>query len=275
MSYLSKIRFRRTPQSLPLAGQVPNSAGGHAWAVDDWARLRRFLVLGTEGGSFYASEATLTRENAAAVERCLEPRRPAHGRGDRRGQPRRPRAEERPGHLRARDGGRLGDERDPPGRARRAARRLPHRHAPVPVRDASSRSSAAGAARCAARSARGTRSARRTSSPTRRSSTASATACRTATCSASPTRARRSSAGNPTLEVTREHARAVRVDRPRRRHRRPPARWSTGFARAQAADDAGGGGRARPRVRPAARGGPRASTSPPRRCGRRCSRTCR
>ena len=72
MSYLSKIRFRRTPQSLPLAGQVPNSAGGHAWAVDEWAQLRRFLVLGTEGGSFYASEDTLTRENARAVQECLE-----------------------------------------------------------------------------------------------------------------------------------------------------------------------------------------------------------
>ena len=84
MSYLNRIRLGRTPQSLPLKGQVPNSAGGHAWAVDDWARLRRFLVLGTEGGSFYASEPRLTRENAAAVEGCLGARRPAHGRGDRR-----------------------------------------------------------------------------------------------------------------------------------------------------------------------------------------------
>ena len=32
---------------------------------------RRFLVLGTEGGSFYASQARLTRESAAAVEDCL------------------------------------------------------------------------------------------------------------------------------------------------------------------------------------------------------------
>ena len=48
-----------------------NSAGGFAWAVDDWTRLRRFLILGSEGGSYYASEWTLTRENAQAVERCL------------------------------------------------------------------------------------------------------------------------------------------------------------------------------------------------------------
>jgi 60 kDa SS-A/Ro ribonucleoprotein len=68
MSYLSKHGTRRAPQWLPLPGQVANSAGGHAWAVDVWTRLRRFLVLGSEGGSYYASEWVLTRENAKAVE---------------------------------------------------------------------------------------------------------------------------------------------------------------------------------------------------------------
>jgi 60 kDa SS-A/Ro ribonucleoprotein len=73
MSYLKRIRPRRPPQSEPIPGseQVPNSAGGFAWAVDDWTRLRRFLILGSEGGSYYASEWTLTRENAQALERCL------------------------------------------------------------------------------------------------------------------------------------------------------------------------------------------------------------
>ena len=45
MSYLT--RLRKTPQSAPLPGQVANSAAGFAWAVDDWARLRRFLILGS------------------------------------------------------------------------------------------------------------------------------------------------------------------------------------------------------------------------------------
>jgi 60 kDa SS-A/Ro ribonucleoprotein len=35
---------------------MPNSAGGYANAVDDWARLQRFLILGSEGGSYYATE---------------------------------------------------------------------------------------------------------------------------------------------------------------------------------------------------------------------------
>jgi 60 kDa SS-A/Ro ribonucleoprotein len=62
-----------TPQSRPIPGsaQVPNSAGGYAWAVDDWTRLDRFLILGSEGPTYYASEQTLTRENAEAVRRCV------------------------------------------------------------------------------------------------------------------------------------------------------------------------------------------------------------
>jgi 60 kDa SS-A/Ro ribonucleoprotein len=71
MSYLEKHGTRRVPQWAPLPGQVPNSDVGYSWPVDDWMRLRRFLVLGSEAGSYYASEWKLTRENAEAVERCL------------------------------------------------------------------------------------------------------------------------------------------------------------------------------------------------------------
>ena len=71
MSYLKQHGTRRVPQRVALPGQTPNSAGGNAWAVDCWTRLRRFLVLGSEGGSYYASEWTLTRENAKAVEQCV------------------------------------------------------------------------------------------------------------------------------------------------------------------------------------------------------------
>lgn len=64
---------KTTPQREPIPGtnQVPNGAGGFTWQLDDWARLDRFLVLGSEGGTFYVSEQTLTRENAAAVVRCI------------------------------------------------------------------------------------------------------------------------------------------------------------------------------------------------------------
>ena len=69
MSYLKSAL--RIPQSAPLAGQDPNSAGGYAWTVDEWTRLRRFLVLGSEAGSYYAAEWKLTRQNADAVARCV------------------------------------------------------------------------------------------------------------------------------------------------------------------------------------------------------------
>jgi 60 kDa SS-A/Ro ribonucleoprotein len=71
MSYLHRQGTRRVPQWVPLPGQVRNSAGGHAWAVDMWTRLRRFLALGSEGGSYYAQEWSLTRENARAVQECV------------------------------------------------------------------------------------------------------------------------------------------------------------------------------------------------------------
>lgn len=71
MSYLKQYSTRRTPQSEPLPGQVPNSAGGHAYGVDDWMRLHRFLVLGSEGGTYYIGERPLTVQNAEGVLRCL------------------------------------------------------------------------------------------------------------------------------------------------------------------------------------------------------------
>src|SRR4051812_35863032 len=72
MKFLGHFNTRRTPQSEPIPGSamVPDSAGGHAFAVDDWTRLERFLILGSEGGSYYATERALTVENAQAVVRC-------------------------------------------------------------------------------------------------------------------------------------------------------------------------------------------------------------
>ncbi|HEX2781743.1 MAG TPA: TROVE domain-containing protein, partial [Gemmatimonadaceae bacterium] len=69
----TRLRRLITPQDEPIPGtsQVPNSAGGFTWAVDTWARLDRFLILGSEGGTFYVGERKLTTENATAVAECL------------------------------------------------------------------------------------------------------------------------------------------------------------------------------------------------------------
>jgi 60 kDa SS-A/Ro ribonucleoprotein len=73
MSHLKRNGTRRVPRwaQTPDPGRVPDRSAGCALAVDDWTRLRRFLVLGSEGGGYDASERTLTRENAGAVERCI------------------------------------------------------------------------------------------------------------------------------------------------------------------------------------------------------------
>src|SRR5215831_13197210 len=74
MKLVRHFSTRKTPQSEAIPGsiQVPNSAGGYAFPVNDWVRLDRFLILGSEGGSYYAGERELTRDNAKAVLRCIE-----------------------------------------------------------------------------------------------------------------------------------------------------------------------------------------------------------
>lgn len=65
-------RDQITPQGEQATeGQVENSAGGFVFEITDWSRLDRFLILGTEGGTYYISERKLTRDNAKAVLRCI------------------------------------------------------------------------------------------------------------------------------------------------------------------------------------------------------------
>ena len=61
------------PQSQPLdERQVPNSAGGFVYKIDNWARLNRFLVLGSDSSTYYQKAADLTRENAKCVTACFD-----------------------------------------------------------------------------------------------------------------------------------------------------------------------------------------------------------
>lgn len=72
--YAQHFSTRATPQSEPVYGKgmVQNAAGGHVFGVDCWKRLERFLILGCEGGSYYASERQMTRENAVSVLECAD-----------------------------------------------------------------------------------------------------------------------------------------------------------------------------------------------------------
>ncbi len=72
-NYINAVNKKVTPQSEQAdPKQAKNSAGGFSFQVDDWTRMDRFLILGSEGGSYYATEHKLTAENAKCVERCLQ-----------------------------------------------------------------------------------------------------------------------------------------------------------------------------------------------------------
>lgn len=66
MMFTKQWKPNMTAQDQPIvgAGQAPNHAGGYAWALSPWQLLDRFLILGTEGGTFYVGEQKLTEGNA-------------------------------------------------------------------------------------------------------------------------------------------------------------------------------------------------------------------
>lgn len=65
---LATINTRRTPQSEQAdERQAKNHAGGFTFTIDDSARLRRFLTLGSTGGTYYTGERELTKDNADIV----------------------------------------------------------------------------------------------------------------------------------------------------------------------------------------------------------------
>jgi 60 kDa SS-A/Ro ribonucleoprotein len=59
------VAVYRTFVSGKLAGQVRTHEGGVAFSVDKWTRLARFLVLGSDGGTFYVGEPECLDEDAA------------------------------------------------------------------------------------------------------------------------------------------------------------------------------------------------------------------
>src|SRR5688500_827594 len=76
-NYISRAvapSVKRTPQTRKIKGtnQKPNNGGGFSFVVDDWTRFNRWLILGSEGGSYYVGEKKLTKQNVKALFRCIE-----------------------------------------------------------------------------------------------------------------------------------------------------------------------------------------------------------
>ena len=75
-NYLAGV-YGTPPASTPVTvrtkeHQVQNEAGGFVYSPDAWTLLNRFLILGSEGGSYYAGELKMARENAANVEALIK-----------------------------------------------------------------------------------------------------------------------------------------------------------------------------------------------------------
>ena len=63
-----------TPQTVRTPGrtdEVKNNAGGFVFRVSNRDRLERFLILGTDGGTYYVGEQKLTEQNAAFVKKMV------------------------------------------------------------------------------------------------------------------------------------------------------------------------------------------------------------
>lgn len=73
-SQATNIKNSQTPQTQPAPGkeQVQNNAGGFVFATSPWEQLRRFLILGTEGGTYYASQRKLTAENTTNIAKLIK-----------------------------------------------------------------------------------------------------------------------------------------------------------------------------------------------------------
>jgi 60 kDa SS-A/Ro ribonucleoprotein len=53
-------------------GQVKNSCGAYVFQIDNWKRLDRFLILGCEKGSYYASEKSMAIKNYEVIKNLLK-----------------------------------------------------------------------------------------------------------------------------------------------------------------------------------------------------------
>lgn len=68
MNYSKHVTKR--PQTKPILGRtdmVKNNAGGYVFEITPKERLERFLLIGSEGGTYYVSEQKLTEENAKSI----------------------------------------------------------------------------------------------------------------------------------------------------------------------------------------------------------------
>lgn len=68
----AKTSTPQTKRTLGRTDEVRNNAGGYTFKVSDTDRLERFLILGTEGGTYYVGENKLTADNAKFIRSLIQ-----------------------------------------------------------------------------------------------------------------------------------------------------------------------------------------------------------
>jgi 60 kDa SS-A/Ro ribonucleoprotein len=70
-NYAGQVKV--TPQTKQAkVNQVVNNAGGFVFTVSDVSRLERFLILGTDGGTYYVGEQKLTDQNIDFLRKMIQ-----------------------------------------------------------------------------------------------------------------------------------------------------------------------------------------------------------
>jgi 60 kDa SS-A/Ro ribonucleoprotein len=73
-TYIKIIKPFVTPQTQAMFGrekeQTKNNAGGYVFTLDQWSRLDRWLILGSDSQTYYQKSKDLTKENVEIVNKC-------------------------------------------------------------------------------------------------------------------------------------------------------------------------------------------------------------
>ena len=74
MAHNFYLQALQATQQEPAWGKamVQNNAGGYVFQVSPETRLDRFLILGSESGSYYCGARAMTIDNARAVKEMIE-----------------------------------------------------------------------------------------------------------------------------------------------------------------------------------------------------------
>jgi 60 kDa SS-A/Ro ribonucleoprotein len=75
-TYKGVLSTHTTPQTQAISGReaemVKNNAGGYTFKLDSLGALQRFLILGTEGGTYYANERDHTLQASKNLKDAIE-----------------------------------------------------------------------------------------------------------------------------------------------------------------------------------------------------------